>query len=90
MNKIPLAQRLGEPKTDNFMMRLAGTHLEEFFRALDCQSKNAYFQRVYYNYIFETLTTKNPPFAEAISAAVDHQETERAELLYRLLIEPFV
>lgn len=90
MNKIPLAQRLGDTNTDDFMMQLAGVHLEDFFQALGCQSNSPYFSKVYYNYIFKNFTTKNPPFAEAISAAVDYQDAERAELLYRLLIEPFV
>ena len=90
MNKIPLAQRLGDTNTDDFMMQLAGIHLEEFFQALGRQPGNTHFQKVYYDYIFQNFTTKNPPFAEAVSAIMAQPKTERTELLYRVLIEPFV
>lgn len=96
MTKIPLAQRLTGEDVVTVMARLCIVQLRDYFMALERQSGDERYSDVYYGLIRETLEDLAPEadvddttVMGAVAMLVALPQSERASLLYHIMIDPF-
>ena len=97
MNKIPLSQRLTREDVATVMVRLILVQLQDFFTSLERQCGDGYYYDVYYGIVRDTVedlsleaTTGDITVLDAIAAVVTLPREERAQLLYCIMIAPFL